>query len=146
MDKNAFLIGLSETYSNALGGVPFSDQPQAQKVFSAIWELESEVNNGGFHQYFLNSDSEVIGYAPTALHAIRASSCAGIVERAIQVIAPLPPTQEDRYGVLEAQGEAAQNQLAVLDAEFYAYPDNLTELLFEHVRRHPAVFGLVPHS
>jgi hypothetical protein len=146
MDKNTFLIDLSERYSTALGGVAFTEQPELQQVFSAIWELESEVNNGGFDQYFRNSDSDVIAYAPTALRAISASACAGIVERAIKLIAPLPPTQEGRYRVLDAQGESGQEQLTALDAEFFAYPDNLTDLLFEHVRRHPEVFGAVPNS
>ena len=63
-----------------------------------------------------------------------------------QVIAPLPPTQEGRYRVLDARDESVQEQLAALDAEFFAYPDNLTDLLFEHVRGHPAVFGAVPNS
>ena len=145
MNKNTFLIGLSERHSIALGGVAFAEQPEPQQVFSAIWELESEVNNGGFDQYFRNSDSDVIAYAPAALRAIGASACAGIVESAIRVIAPLPPTQEGRYRVLDARDESVQEQLAALDAEFFTYPDNLTDLLFEHVRGHPAVFGAVPN-
>jgi len=146
MDKNAFLIGLSVRRSIALGGVAFAEQPESQQVFSAIWELESQVNNGGFDQYFRNSDSDVIAHAPVALRAIRASACAGIVEKAIQVIAPLPPTQEGRYRILNVQGETGQEQLAALDAKFFVCPDNLTDLLFEHVCRHPAVFGAVPNS
>jgi hypothetical protein len=138
------LISLSERFCNALGDVAFTDQAEPHKVFSAIWDLESEVNNGGFDQYFRNIDSDVIGYAPGALRAIGAAACAGIVERAIEVIAPLPATQELRCRALDSQGESGEEQLAALDAGFIAYPDNLTELLFEHVRRHADTFGPVP--
>lgn len=144
MDKNGFLIGLSESERTDSGRVDFAAQSEAQKIFSAIWELESQVNNGGFDQYFRNSDSDIIAYAPVALRAIGASSCAGVVERAIQVIAPLPLTQAGRYEALNAVGADGQDRLTTMDSEFFAYPDDLTELLFEFVRQHPASFGSVP--
>ena len=57
MDKNHYLIELSEGERTDFGRVDFEEQPEPQKVFSAIWELESEVNNGGFDQYFRNIGS-----------------------------------------------------------------------------------------
>jgi hypothetical protein len=146
VDKNAFLIRLSESESVALGRVEFARQPDAQKVFSAVWTLESEVNNGGFDQYLRNSDPDAIVFAPAALRAIGASTCARIVESAIEAIAPMPRTQDERYRVLDALDEAASERLEALDAKFFAYPDNLTELLFEYVRQYPADFGAVPSS
>lgn len=135
---------MSESERTDSGRVEFAVQPEAQKVFSAIWELESQVNNGGFDQYFHNSDSDIIAYAPVALRAIGASSCAELVERAIQVIAPLPLTQNGRYEALDAAGDNGQDRLTRMDSEFFAYPDNLTELLFEFVRQHSDSFGPVP--
>jgi hypothetical protein len=66
------------------------------------------------------------------------------VEKAIQVIAPLPSTQEARYRVLEGLSDDARDHLESLDAEFFTYPDNLTELLFDFVRLAPQAFGLIP--
>ena len=43
MDKNAFLIELSESDRTDLGRVDFGEQSEEQQVFSAIWELESQV-------------------------------------------------------------------------------------------------------
>ena len=129
MDRNTYLISLSERFCNALGDVAFAEQAEPHKVFSAIWDLESQVNNGGFDQYIRNIDSDVIGYAPGALHAIGAAACAGIVERAIEVIATLPATQELRYRALDSQGESGEEQLAALDAEFFAFlEDNVAAL------------------
>lgn len=144
LDKNAFLISLSESERTDFGRVAFDQQPESQKVFSAIWELESQVNNGGFDQYFRSSDSDMIAYAPTALRAIGAASCSGIVEQAIQVIAPLLSTQEERELVLEGLADEARDRLESLDTEFFKYPDNLTELLFEFVRLAPEAFGSIP--
>ena len=72
------------------------------------------------------------------------SSCAKIVEHAIEVIAPLAPTRDDRSSTLDALGDDSHNLLNALDTEFFAYPDNLTELLFQYVSGHPDAFGPVP--
>lgn len=74
VDKNRVLIRLAEGTSTHFGKVAFHSQSAAQKVFTAIWELESQVNNGGFDAYFRHSDSEVIAYAPLSLGEIGALS------------------------------------------------------------------------
>ena len=43
----------------------------------------------------------------------------------------------------EAITDETSEKLEGLDQEFFAYPDNLTELLFEFVRAHPETFGPV---
>ena len=58
MNKNELLIVLSESKRTDFGRVEFANQADEQKTFSAIWELESEVNNGGFEQYFCYSSGE----------------------------------------------------------------------------------------
>lgn len=50
MDKNMFLVELSESDRAGFGRVDFSGQPEEQQVCSAIWELESPANNSGFLQ------------------------------------------------------------------------------------------------
>jgi hypothetical protein len=48
MNKNEILIDLSESEMTKDGKENFSEQSFSQKAFSAIWEVESEVNNRGF--------------------------------------------------------------------------------------------------
>lgn len=144
MDKDGFLINLARSERTDFGRVAFAAQSEAQKVFSAIWELESQVNNGGFNLYFRNSDSDIIAYAPMALRAIGAPSCADLVGRAIALIASLPPTRDGRSSVLDAMSEEGKGRLAALDSEFFAYLDDLTEMLFKFVHQHPESFGPVP--
>src|SRR4029077_6826293 len=61
MNKNEILTDLSESEMTRFGKGEFAQQSFPQKVFSAIWAVESEVNNGGFSQ--LTSAS-----APSPLH------------------------------------------------------------------------------
>jgi hypothetical protein len=141
MNKNKFLIDLSESDRTEFGRIEFANQSESQKTFSAIWELESEINNGGFEQYFRNSDSDIIAHAPKALREIGANACAAIVESAIQVIAPVPSDSDGRCDALDAAGKDGEELLSELDSKFYSYPDDLTDLLFAFVAKHPDEFG-----
>ena len=144
MDRNRYLIDLSESKRTDFGRVDFAKQSEVQKVFSAVWEIESQVNNGGFDQYFRNSDCDIIGFAPAALNAIGATACAKIVESALRVMSPLPATQEERCDALDSLSETQQEMLESADTEFFDYPDDLTTLLFAYVAKHPEAFGPVP--
>jgi Domain of unknown function (DUF4375) len=66
MTKNHILIRLSESDKTEFGKQDFARQSLPQKVFSAIWALESELNNGGFSQYFLNSTGDSTPFAVEA--------------------------------------------------------------------------------
>lgn len=142
MDKNRYLLDLSESDQIDFGKVDFQDQSEEQKVFSAVWALESHVNGGGFLQYFSSWDGETANFAPTALRRIGADSCAAIVERALQVVAqqPLPVDHDQRNALLNSLAQNVLDELEGADTEFLAYPDNLTDLLFEYVQLHRGVF------
>jgi len=77
-----------------IGKEEFARQSLPQKVFSAIWEVESEVNNGGFSQYFSNHSAESASFIVQALETIGAPRTANICNRAIVTAFPsgLPPT------------------------------------------------------
>ncbi len=123
MNKNAFLIKLSESPRTDFGRVPFDRQSIEQRVFSAIWALESEVNGGGFACYLSGSEAHTAAFAPQALRAIGATRCAALVERALQI--------------------GAAGDTSAIDDEFMAYPDDLTDLLFAYVSANPDTFGVV---
>ncbi len=148
MDKNLILIDLSESGKTDFGKKDFDTQSFPQKVFSAIWALESEVNNGGFSQYFLNSSSETAGFAAEALEAASAPRTADICRRAITAAFPegLPPDPEAISLAASDFSEAVEDKLDALDREFYQYPHDLTELLFAFVSKHPEEFGKLPHA
>ncbi len=146
MDKNTFLINLSESDGTNFGRIDFAAQSESQKVFSAIWELEGQVNGGGFDQYFRTSEADVIAFAPIALDSIGARSCARIVRSAIALIPSANASSEEREEALDSLGDKDRENLESLDTEFFGYPDSLTDLLFAYVSKHPEDFGPVPRN
>jgi hypothetical protein len=142
IDKNRFLIELSANSRTQFGRVDYQAQTAVQKVFSAIWGLEAEVNNGGFQQYFYNTTGEAAGDVVAALNTIGANKTAKIVGNAIALFpGGTPPIDwETRSKRLT---EASQEVLArweQLDREFFDYPNNLTNLLYDFVKAHPQEF------
>jgi hypothetical protein len=118
----------------------------AERVFLCVWNLEAEVNNGGFEQFFINSAGDNAAETPTALRQIGAAQAATIAEEANGVFLPSgPPTDRDaRAAALERLGAPATDTLNMLDARFYKYPDNLEALLRQFVDRNREQFYAAP--
>ena len=146
--KNNILISLSESDKTQVGKKDFATQSTPQRVFSSIWALESEVNNGGFSQYFLNDSSETAAFVAEALDTIGAPRTADVCRRAIATAFPagLPPSAEAISTAAADFSDDVLEQLQPLDNEFFAYPHNLTDLLFAYVSKHPEEFGELPKS
>jgi hypothetical protein len=146
MTRNEILVGLQASTMTKSGKQDFVTQSIPQKVFSAIWALEEEVNNGGFSQYFQNSSAETTPFIVEALDTIGASRAAAICKDAIATAFPsgLPSTPETVSSAANALSDAVLEKLNDLDTEFYRYPDNLTILLFSFVSKHPDEFGEIP--
>ena len=146
VNKNEILISLSESAATRIGKEAFEQQSLPQKVFTATWEVESEVNNGGFSQYFLNDSAESASFVVNALTTIGAPKTADICRRAIVTGFPggLPRTTEDIRSTATEFSEDTLGKLEPLDQEFFSYPHNLTDLLFAYVTAHPEEFGTPP--
>jgi hypothetical protein len=148
MNKNGILISLAESDKTSFGKQDFALQSTPQKVFSAIWAVESEVNNGGFSQYFFNDSRESAPFVVEALETVGASKTAAICRRAIATAFPsgLPrESQAIRSAAADFSDETLEN-LEPLDQEFFAYPNSLTDLLFAYVSQHPGEFGALPKA
>jgi hypothetical protein len=148
MNKNGFLTALSASDKSEFGRKDFQSQSLPQKTFSAIWELEAEVNNGGFRQYFVNSSAESAHFVVEALERVRAPRTADVCRRAIAAAFPagLPKAVELIQSDAADFSDEELQRLDGLDQEFFAYPDNLTDLLFAFVSSHPEEFGVVPND
>jgi len=148
MNKNGILISLAESDKTSFGKEDFARQSTPQKVFSAIWAVESEVNNGGFSQYFFNDSRESALFVVEALETIGAPKTAAICRRAIAAAFPSGLPQESqaiRSAAADFSDEILQS-LEPLDQEFFSYPHSLTDLLFAYVSQHPEEFGTLPKS
>lgn len=109
----------------------------AERTVYSVWELEGEVNNGGFDQYFFNSAHgllDVVG----ALHRIGAAQMAQATQDAFAVFPQPGPSNErfTRQTQLEALTDAQRDGFNALDERFYQYPDDLESLLAKYAREH----------
>ncbi len=146
--KNNILISLSESDRTQFGKQNFATQSTPQQVFSSVWAVEAEVNNGGFSQYFLNDSCETAVFVAKALDTIGAPRTADICRRAIATAFPagLPPTPEAISTAAADFSDEVLEQLGALDNEFFAYPHSLTDLLFAYLSKHPEEFGELPKA
>ena len=110
-----------------------------EKVFLRVWNLEAEVNNGGFAQYFENSAGNYAVGTPDALRSVGAPEMAALVEQAMQPFGTSgPPADRDaRARAIEALPASAQESWNQLDAQFYklASPEEGLRALVDKNRR-----------
>jgi len=147
VDKNSILIDLSGSEKVQFGKKDFELQSVPQRVFSSVWAVEQEVNNGGFSQYFLNlSGAETAAFVAEALDTIGAPRTADICRRAISLAFPsgLPSGPEAISAAAADFSEEVDDGLNSLESEFFAYPHDLTDLLFAYVSKHLDEFGPLP--
>jgi hypothetical protein len=138
-EMNRRLIRLSESSATQFWRLDYSDLSAPERVFLVIWELESEVNNGGFHQCFYNSSGALAPHVVSALKTIDAPATADIVQRALNAMANTITSWSD-----DAHRQSGMNQLSSeirqiledLDQEYYACPEDLTPLLYKYVADH----------
>ena len=94
-----------------------------------IDELEMEVNNGGFNQYFINSSSQNCYETLKALKKNGKAKTAKLLESAINLINPNHISENEfleklrKREVEELYDENISVELNKLDTEFYKYPD-----------------------
>ncbi|MGA0601339.1 DMP19 family protein [Caulobacter sp. KR2-114] len=130
------LIAISETIALR----PTQTLSPAQRTFKIVWELEAEVNNGGFDQYFFNSSGRDAPRAVAALRTIGARKCAQIVAEAVHRFGRPDLDWADVIKRREALNTFEDDTFDDLDARFLAYPDPLSALLYKFVAAHPADF------
>jgi hypothetical protein len=136
------LIRISEAVWAREAAVGVNALSPAERVFLCVWNLEAEVNNGGFEQFYINSAGDNALETPIALREIGATQAAAIAEEANSLFGPSgPPADRDaRTEILESLGETATEALNALDVRFYEYPDNLEDLLRQFVDRNREQF------
>lgn len=142
-DAEAILFRAWERVSTREHEVGFDGLGHAERVFVAIWNLETEVNNGGFDQYLFNSSGDHARFVLDALREVGAGPIADICEQVYGILpGGAPATERDeRQGQLEAAEQALGEaelmaRFGALEQRFYALEDGLRELLVAYVRAH----------
>jgi hypothetical protein len=81
----------------------FRQVPEPARHHFAVWWCDSEVCNGGFHQFFYNSTGVLAPEALEGFRAIGLAECAKLVEAAINKFgSKYPRDREERHSALQA--------------------------------------------
>jgi Domain of unknown function (DUF4375) len=142
-DETSALIQL-DTELNSLSnyGDDLDKLNYSQKIFLFVENLEREVNNGGFHQFFFNSSGDYTHETIKALEAIGALKTVKIVEKSISVWPgqKVPGDREERQNLLEQVEKEGIPIWEQCDSDFFKYEDKIGTLLLEFVKRNKTDF------
>ena len=107
--------------------------------------LESEVNNGGFIQFFDNACGAFADETVPAFKRIGAEKTASICEKALEALGQALPTNwEERRALLDKiVDDRVGELLEACDDAFYEYPDDLEALNVAYVRKNAEHFDLM---
>ena len=113
-----------------------------ERNFYCIQELQREVNNGGFNQYFYNSSGNNAHESILALKAIEANNALKIVQSAINEFPKhqVPKDRARRQTLMYHIENKAKSAWEKLDQAFYAYPDNIDSLTLVYVKNNQKAF------
>lgn len=110
---------------------------KSQKILIIIENLEQEINNGGFHQFYFNSSGDFANETVEYLKIIKAEKTANIVTTANKQWENgiVPKDRTERQIALETIEIKAKPIWEQCDNNFYKYQDNIAELLIEFVKQ-----------
>ncbi len=101
-------------------------EPEAGRAVYIISQVEAEVNNGGFKQFFSSSAGKLGDQAEEAFRAIHAPLFAGLLKKANSIY----------------KQEGSTDRLKNLDSEFYSLYDkeDLAKLIVNYIRKNKKAF------
>jgi hypothetical protein len=115
---------------------------EQQKNFYYNQNLEREINNGGFSQYFFNSSGDFSQETINSLKLIGAHKTASILQKAIEQFPNkiVPKNRIVRQEIIEQIEENSNEIWEELDQKFFAYEDDLNSLNIEYVKQNKNKF------
>jgi len=104
-----------------------------EQTVSAVEALEREVNNGGYHQFFVNT----MEFAPVIVHTLRRIGCtkaAGITEDAIAALRLPSLSVGEIEKVIYDDDDQRDKALGECDHRFFEYPESIENQLFAFIK------------
>lgn len=142
-EMNRRLMDLDEAPNFRIWRVDYESLSKPEKVYFAVRNLEDEVSNGGFWQFFINTSGRSAPDLAAALETIGAASTARIAREAIAAVGAGVNWGDDadRQARIEELPQSALDKLDQLDEDFFEFPDDLTGLLYQYVADHRQEMG-----
>jgi len=130
------------------GEVSFSMMPETLKTVYLINELEAEISNGGFLQFFTNSSGKYTNETIKSLELIGANYTKNLLEKAVLIMLKHNESTEnlnrkinsrELYEIFETSeihdNENLMAELNELDSKFYEYNDSISELKIKYFEK-----------
>lgn len=144
IERRDIIIMEIDTYLNKKCeyGEKIDQLNESQKILLIVQNLEREINNGGFHQFYWNSSGNYANETINALIKIGANKTAKIVKKANSEFKneTVPKNRVKRQNKLELIDKQVKENWNKCNSEFYLYQDNLTELLIAFVLKNKTDF------
>ncbi len=152
--KKSDLVGYSgqelakiilELMSSSLEGGDLSRQllryKAGQRALYTIRRFDSEVNNGGFHQYFFNSSGDLANITSSSLALVGAKEADSILREALKRF-PTGRPDDDRATRIEQLKSLNKDSFADLDKRYYSLAKlspntNPWQLALQHLGAQP---------
>jgi hypothetical protein len=107
---------------------------QVETDVLAVEAMEREVNNGGYHQFFLNSSGEYAAVLPGALERIGCPLAAKMAREALGHLKIEGEVTKDKIdGALDSLGDKLAAELGKIDTHYYSNKESIADKLFEYI-------------
>jgi hypothetical protein len=103
----------------------------------AVEGLERQVNNGGYHQFFINSSVEFVPVIEQALRAIDCPKTADMTRDAIAALAIDALTADKAAAAASNAGDAIRGALDACDDRYFANDEPIADRLFRWIAANP---------
>ena len=114
---------------------------EEERTLLAIMALQREVNNGGYHQFFVNSSCQYALTVVPALENIGCDTIAALTQRALDTLRLDPLTLEAIRASIFQPNPERDRALDALDQEFYKTCE-IEAKLFGFVEAHEPAFAV----
>ena len=125
MTDAEYLDWFNRDFWGTLHGPGVGSLSRLQRDALCVMNFQAELNNGGMHQYLLNSSGDFARETPDVFRRIGAAEAAQILDEANAFFGPNgPPTdREARMAALLALPKTAEDRIHTLSKEFYDAED-----------------------
>ncbi|HEY7089451.1 MAG TPA: DUF4375 domain-containing protein, partial [Tepidisphaeraceae bacterium] len=119
----------------------FENLTHPQQVYWVCFEVDAQVCNGGFEQFFFNPSGRYSRMAPQALVEVGATKCASLMLKALEFLGPDRVEAAEKVYLNITEPEV-RSRLSELDSQYYdkMHAEPVLELLKYYAARHAEHF------
>lgn len=144
-NRNEFVINMYLYIAEKCGyGDAMHSLNDEQRVFYITQNLEMEVNNGGFSQFYCNTDGMFVNELVESFEKIGAIKTAEICKKAVSIFGDVPVDMDKINDILNIDDEKIEEKNSTIlnecDMAFYEYEEDLEELNYQFIMKNKNSF------